>query len=62
MQNFPLAINLSANLLSNSRDGTLKARSTYVKKGRQVSTVRTIVETSEGKQLLDVTTSHIASV
>lgn len=61
MKGFPLAINLSANLLSNSREGTLHARASYVKKGRQVSTVRTIVQTEEGKQLLDLTTTHIAS-
>ena len=61
MKGFPLAINLSANLLSNTREGTLTARAEYVKKGRQVSTVRTIVETDAGKQLLDMTTTHIAS-
>lgn len=61
MQNFPLAINLTANLLSNCREGALQARARYVKKGRQVSTVRTTVATAEGKVLIDVTTTHIAS-
>lgn len=62
MQNLPLAINLTANLLSNCREGTLYAHASYVKKGRQVSTVRTIVETSEKKILVEVTTTHIAAV
>ncbi|MCR9138147.1 MAG: PaaI family thioesterase [Alphaproteobacteria bacterium] len=61
MSGFPLAINLSANLLSNCRDGALHATASFVKKGRRVSTVRTIVTSDEGKQLLDLTTTHIAS-
>lgn len=61
MSGFPLAINLSANLLSNCRDGQLHATATFVKKGRRVSTVRTIVTSDDGKQLLDLTTTHIAS-
>ncbi|NMT63497.1 PaaI family thioesterase [Marinobacter orientalis] len=61
MTGFPVAINLSANLLSNCREGELIATARFVKKGRRVSTVRTIVESGQGKLLLDVTTSHVAS-
>lgn len=61
MSGFPLAINLSANLVSNCRDGELRASASFVKKGRRVSTVRTTVESDSGKVLLDLTTTHIAS-
>ncbi len=61
MTGFPLAINLSANLLSNCRDGELFATARFVKAGRRVTTIRTIVESDKGKLLLDVTTSHVAS-
>lgn len=56
---FPLAINLSAALLGNQKDGMFRARSTFVKRGRQLSVVRTVV-TGDGDRLVaDVTTSHI---
>ncbi|MEO0327774.1 MAG: PaaI family thioesterase [Pseudomonadota bacterium] len=61
MKGFPLAINLNANMLSNSREGALHAKAMFVKKGRTVSTVRTTVSSDEGKTMLDLTTTHIAS-
>lgn len=61
MQGFPLAITLSANLLSNCRDGYLHARSRFMKKGRRVSTVTTEVTSDEGKLLLVLTTTHVAA-
>lgn len=61
MKGFPLAINLNANMLSNSREGILLSRAKFVKKGRNVSTVRTTVSSAEDKMLLDLTTTHIAS-
>ncbi|WP_372572305.1 PaaI family thioesterase [Ruegeria jejuensis] len=59
MSGFPLAINLSANLLSNSKDGTLHATAQFVKHGRRVSTVRTVVTSDDGRQLLELTSTHI---
>ena len=61
MQGFPLAINLSANLLSNSREGHLHARARFVKQGRRVSTVSTEVTSDDGKLLLVLTTTHVAA-
>jgi 1,4-dihydroxy-2-naphthoyl-CoA hydrolase len=61
MKGFPLAINLNVNLVGNQTSGTLKAVSTFVKRGRSVSVVRTVV-TGEGDKLLaDVTTNHVLS-
>lgn len=56
---FPLAIQLSANLVGNQTDGELKAESVYVKKGKRLSVVRTTVSGKEGRILVDVTTSHV---
>lgn len=56
---FPLGISLTANLVRNQREGELHATSVFVKRGRQLSVVRTTV-TGEGDRLLaDVTTSHV---
>lgn len=61
MKGFPLAISINANLLGNQKDGALKAVATYVKKGRTVGVVRTMVYGSEEKLVADVTTSHMLS-
>lgn len=61
MQGFPLAISLNANLLGNQTSGTLQAVSTFVKKGKTVTVVRTVVTGTDGKQIADVTTSHVLS-
>jgi uncharacterized protein (TIGR00369 family) len=61
MKGFPLAISLNANLLGNQMEGTLKAESSYVKKGKSVSVVRTVVTGTDGKLIADVTTSHVLS-
>jgi 1,4-dihydroxy-2-naphthoyl-CoA hydrolase len=61
MQGFPLAISLNANFLSNQSEGTFKATSTFVKKGRTVSVVRTTVVGTGEKLVADITTSHVLS-
>ncbi len=61
MKGFPLAISINANLLGNQKDGVLKAVAAYVKKGRTVGVVRTMVYGSEEKLVADVTTSHMLS-
>lgn len=59
MKGFPLAIALNANLLGNQADGTFTCVSTYVKKGKSVSVVRTVVTGDNGKPIADVTTTHV---
>ena len=59
MKGFPLAINLNANLLGNQTDGEFTATARFVKRGRSVSVVRTVVEGRDGKLIADVTTSHV---
>jgi len=61
MQGFPLAIALNANFLSNQSEGSFKATSVFVKKGRTVSVVRTTVVGTGEKLIADVTTSHVLS-
>jgi uncharacterized protein (TIGR00369 family) len=58
---FPLAINLNASFLANQKEGALRAVATFVKRGRTVSVVRTVVDGAEGKVVADVTTSHVLS-
>ncbi|WP_031404396.1 PaaI family thioesterase [Thiomonas sp. FB-Cd] len=61
MKGFPLAISLNANLLGNQKEGTFRAVSLFVKKGKSVSVVRTVVSGTDGKLIADVTTSHVLS-
>ncbi len=61
MKGFPLAIALNANFLANQTSGTLKAVSTFVKKGKTISVVRTQVIGTDEKLIADVTTNHILS-
>lgn len=61
MKGFPLAISLNANLLGNQTEGSLRAVSTFVKKGKTVSVVRTQVTGADEKMIADVTTSHVLS-
>ncbi|HEY1075065.1 MAG TPA: PaaI family thioesterase [Fontimonas sp.] len=56
---FPLAIQLSANLVGNQKDGVLRAEASFVKKGKRLSVVRTTVSGADGRVLVDVTTSHV---
>lgn len=61
MKGFPLAININANLTGNASTGKFIAKSTYLKKGRTVSVVRTMVTNLEEKIIADVTTNHVRS-
>lgn len=61
MQGFPLAISLNANLLGNQSEGTFTAVAAFVKRGRTVSVVRTVVYGAAEKLIADVTTSHVLS-
>jgi 1,4-dihydroxy-2-naphthoyl-CoA hydrolase len=61
MAGFPLAITLNANLISNQKEGTFKAVSTFVKKGKRVNVVRTMVYGKSDRLIADVTTNHVAA-
>lgn len=56
---FPLALTLNANLLANQGDGVVRAEARFVRKGRRVSVVRTTVTGTDGRLLVDMTTSHM---
>jgi 1,4-dihydroxy-2-naphthoyl-CoA hydrolase len=58
---FPLAINLNSNFISNQSEGTLKAVSSFVKRGRTVSIVRTEVSGEGNRLIADVTTNHVSA-
>jgi uncharacterized protein (TIGR00369 family) len=59
MAGFPLAITLNANFISNQKDGKFKAVATFVKKGKTVNIVRTIVLGENDRLIADVTTNHV---
>jgi uncharacterized protein (TIGR00369 family) len=56
---FPLAINLNGNFAGNQSEGAFKAVSSFVKRGRTVSIVRTTVFGEGDKLIADVTTNHV---
>jgi uncharacterized protein (TIGR00369 family) len=61
-QGFPLAINLNANLLSNQRGGEVRAEARFVRQGKRVTVVRTLVTGDDGKLLAEVTTNHVPAI
>ncbi len=58
---FPLAINLNANFIGNQKAGNFKAIANFVKRGKTISIVRTIVLGENDKLIADVSTSHLAA-
>ena len=58
---FPLSIQLSASLLANQGEGLFRATATWVRRGRTVSVVRTLVHGANDRLIADVTTSHVLS-
>jgi len=58
---FPVAVTLNAQLLANRREGRLTASARWVKRGRRVSTVRTLVADEDGRVLLDLTSTHVSA-
>jgi 1,4-dihydroxy-2-naphthoyl-CoA hydrolase len=61
MAGFPLAITLNANFLSNQKEGKLRAVATFVKKGKNIKIVRTIVSGADNRLIADVTTNHVSA-
>ncbi len=59
MAGFPLAITLNANFISNQKEGMFRAVASFVKKGRKVNVVRTIVYGKKDRLIADVTTNHV---
>lgn len=58
-QGFPLAIDLHTSLLSNQRDGELKAEARFVRQGRTVTVIRTRVTGNNDRLLAEITSTHI---
>lgn len=56
---FPLAVQLSANLLGNVSSGTIIAEARAVHRGRTMIVMHTEVRTSDGRRLATVTTTHL---
>ena len=56
---FPLAIDLHAALLRNTKSGSLLAEASFVRRGRRVSVVRTRVTAEDGDLLVEMTTTHV---
>ena len=61
MSGFPLAINLNANFAGNQKAGKFRAVSSFVKKGKTVTIVRTEVFGENERLIADVTTNHVIS-
>ena len=59
MSGFPLAINLNANFAGNQKSGTLRAVASFVKRGKTVSIVRTIVLGENDKLIAEMSTNHV---
>jgi uncharacterized protein (TIGR00369 family) len=59
MTGFPLAIHLGAHFLRNQTEGAFRAVSTYVRRGRSVSVVRTLVHGKNERLIADISTSHV---
>ena len=56
---FPLAIDLHTSLLSNQRDGDIKAEARFVRRGRTVTVIRTRVTGNDDRLLAEITSTHI---
>ncbi len=56
---FPLAIQLSANLIRNTSAGTVTAEARIIHKGRTTMVVETTVRDEDGRTLVIVTSTHL---
>ena len=55
---FPLAIDIHTILVSNQRDGEIKAEARFVRRGQNVQFIRTRVTGSGDKLLAEISTTH----
>lgn len=58
-QGFPLAVDLHTTLLANQRDGEITAEARFVRRGRRVIVIRTVVRGGADRLLAEVTSTHI---
>lgn len=58
---FPLALTLNVVLLGNRPDGLITAVAEFVKRGRTIATVRTLVTGQDAKPLVELTSTHLYS-
>ena len=58
-EGFPRAIEIHTAMVSNRRDGEIKAEARFVRRGKNVLVVRTRATGNGGKSLAEVTTTHI---
>jgi len=56
---FPLAVDLHVTLLSNQKDGEIKAEARFVRKGERLMVIRTRLTGKENRLLAEVTSTHI---
>ena len=56
---FPLAVDLHVTLLSNQKDGEIKAEARFVRKGERLMVIRTRLTGKERRLLAEVTSTHI---
>ena len=61
MAGFPLAISLNAYFTSNQKAGRFRAVASFVKRGKTVSVVRTVVLGENEKLIAEVSTNHVAA-
>jgi 1,4-dihydroxy-2-naphthoyl-CoA hydrolase len=59
---FPLAVDLHVTLLSNQKDGEIKAEARFVRKGERLMVIRTRLTGKENRLLAEVTSTHIPAV
>lgn len=55
---FPLAIDIHTALVSNQRDGEIKAEARFVRRGQSVLFIKTRISGNGDKLLAEVTTTH----
>jgi len=56
---FTLGVSLNANFVGNQKDGVFTANSVFVKRGRTLSVVRTMITGADARLIADVTTAHV---
>lgn len=56
---FPLAIDLHTVLISNQRDGEIKAEARYIHKGNRVIVIKTQITGNKRKLLAELTSTHV---
>lgn len=61
-EGFPLAIDLHTTLLGNQREGTVRAEARFVRKGRNILVIRTIVTGDKDRILAEITSTHVLAV